>query len=196
MKKTKRINIEIQDVDGNYSEYTGEIDGESGGKIELTHDPVQVETPVVLQTPPTPAQLAERSEEQFERDNKATVIKWKEFVNGWPVLSDWLSKFQRFTGIPSKTFIVFRHNTEKGSRISIKFYTKLNEYTLAVRRPILSEDCRDAGYLGLQVSTRAPRAGSKWAGGRDLADGSFSYGTWWKILEDIVAWELTQIGEH
>ena len=44
-------------------------------------------------------------------------------------------------------------------------------------------------YLGAFASTRMPRAGEDHMRGSDLADGSFSFETWHKILCDIVGYE-------
>jgi len=71
-----------------------------------------------------------------------------------------------------------------------KLYTTQHIYSI-----IACDRDWDEGYLGCTVATRKPLAGEDWNRGSDLADGKFTMGTWIKILEDIVGYELEPISE-
>lgn len=67
----------------------------------------------------------------------------------------------------------------------VTFYTKENRYPL-----VASKD-----YLGLQVSSRKPRAGEDWTRGNDLPDGKFNEKTWNRIKNAIISYELVKIAK-
>lgn len=66
-------------------------------------------------------------------------------------------------------------------------------YTYEHKYTIVAIDRNDSGYLGCVVSTRKPRAGEDWTRGNDLPDGSYSYETWLKIKNAIIAYELVPL---
>jgi len=51
-------------------------------------------------------------------------------------------------------------------------------------------------YLGCAAGTRKPRAGEDWTRGNDLSDGAFTYKTWRKIKNDIIAHELVKVAKR
>ena len=74
------------------------------------------------------------------------------------------------------------------SKINIKIFTDTNCYSITARD---SED--DAGYLGCIASTRKPRAGEDWTRGNDLDDGDLTKETWYRILGDIISYEMVKV---
>lgn len=73
-------------------------------------------------------------------------------------------------------------------KYGVRIYTDNNVYKIVAR-----ETSGNQGYLGCVASSRKPRAGEKWTRGRDLADGSLTKETWYRILGDVVSYELVEV---
>lgn len=74
------------------------------------------------------------------------------------------------------------------AKVRCRIYTRDHVYGL-----IAIDRQKNEGYLGCVVSTRKPRAGEDWTRGNDLPDGPYTYGTWQKIKNAIIAYELVKI---
>ena len=117
---------------------------------------------------------------------------------GYDKLVDSLERLGRFIDVRRSLLI-----SNKGDRISIRFYSRRNVYFISVRlgdqwnaiggpdRPKAKND----GYLGCQVTCRTPEAGEWWNRGRDLADGPYSRETLEHILLDIIGYEIRPLAD-
>ena len=100
------------------------------------------------------------------------------------------------------TFVLCDHK-EKDNRASFKLFTKEYKYNLSCRPNGFRHETVEAGkivgasnepsYLGCTVQSRKPRAGEDWTRGNDLPDGKYSYKTWERIKNGILAYELVRV---
>lgn len=97
----------------------------------------------------------------------------------------WINK-GKFFKISSFNIQVTNNNSW---RINLKLATNTNLYLIAVSMKEESKLLSDL-YLGATASSRRNRAGETWTRGSDLSDGKFSEELWYKILTDIVAYEM------
>ena len=108
------------------------------------------------------------------------------------MLDQWLKNLVRRSRVEKFIKITCEEGEggEKGYSIRkrIHFYTNDHEYCI-----VAHDRSRDEGYLGCTASTRKPRAGEDWTRGNDLADGKFTRGTWERIKDDIIAYELVKL---
>lgn len=103
----------------------------------------------------------------------------------------WIDRdFRRFA--PIETHVQNIEPPDRVSRgpqqaMSVRVFTDTNQYTIhAIERP------DGTGYLGCTSSCRKPRAGETWTRGRDLHDGPLTERDWFRILADIVSYELVR----
>ena len=135
-------------------------------------------------------------------DNIRLKNKWASslFKEGCPDLWDWLQMMSRFGGNPIDAMILDREEKRDDKKDNfgrsqfvrytsyhVNLFTERNEYTIVA--------IPGKSYLGAVASARRPRVGEDWTRGRDLADGNYSVETWYKILADIVAYELVRLGK-
>jgi len=93
-------------------------------------------------------------------------------------------QLRKWVGAMDIRFVSWEESVEveiKADHVNIYLYT--NKYKYAIQARCKSPD--RSSYLGCTVGGHG-----KFSGGRDLADGDFSEGTWRKILSDIVSWEM------
>ena len=76
-----------------------------------------------------------------------------------------------------------------GVQQRIALFTDNNEYQIVARF-----GCAQT-YLSCMAKSRKPRAGEDWHRGSDLADGQFTYETWFRILAEIVSYELVPVAK-
>jgi len=79
-----------------------------------------------------------------------------------------------------------------GSSLVKRYYLYTDNYKYSITARIYENG---RSYLGCVVSARKSLPGENWHRGNDLADGKFTYETWLKILNDIVAYELVPLAE-
>ena len=72
--------------------------------------------------------------------------------------------------------------------LRVRIYTAVNCYSI-----IAKEKAEGPGYLGCTAISRMPRAGEDWHRSNDLADGPLNVRTWYKILADIVSYEMVKV---
>jgi len=109
------------------------------------------------------------------QEMKEQLIEWMNLMkNGYRDVKMYMYEFDR-------------DKDRKGIRI--RLFTENNSYSI-VAYP--SSEEKDS-YLGCIGDSRKPRAGEDWTRGGDMADGDFSEETWFKILSDIVGYELVKI---
>ena len=103
--------------------------------------------------------------------------------------SSWLSDLKRFVGYKGFNWIEnnFMDNEDFAGRFVI--YTDVNSYSFVYR----SKNAGPGSYLGCISSARKPRAGEDWTRGNDLMDGPLTFRTWYKILADIVSYEMVTV---
>tara|TARA_Y100000310_G_scaffold55023_1_gene50429 strand:+ start:14062 stop:14442 length:381 start_codon:yes stop_codon:yes gene_type:complete len=89
----------------------------------------------------------------------------------------------------SMMYMELDYDSYIAGRIFMKLYTDTNCYNISA----VPDRPAENSYLGCTVSSRKPRAGEDWTRGSDLADGEFSQDTWFRILSDIVGYELVKI---
>lgn len=92
---------------------------------------------------------------------------------------------------------------EKDNRVIFYLFTKNYKYNIAVRPNSFRHETVEAGkiigasnepsYLGCTVQARKPRAGEDWTRGNDLPDGRYSYETWQRIKNAMLAYELVKV---
>jgi hypothetical protein len=99
-------------------------------------------------------------------------------------LVEWIGEF-RFCRYDRKMYL-----DEREDRVVARLFTLTNTYSIKIYPP--TKESPDGGLGGMALC-RTPRAGESWQRGRDLYDGKFSKETWYKILEDIVGFELVKI---
>lgn len=116
---------------------------------------------------------------------------------GYDDLANSLERLGRFVNVERSLLVA-----DKKDRVSIRFYTERNVYFISAKygnqwRPAFEGEplTKDCGYLGCQVTCRTPEAGEWWNRGRDLADGSYSMGTLYDILLDIIGYELEPLAD-
>lgn len=104
--------------------------------------------------------------------------------------------FGRFADPSSHVQLYFYENPKQGNidtcvehRVAI--YTDNNQYLITAKFGAGS----GRTYLGCMADSRKSRAGEGYTRGRDLADGPFTYETWFRILADIVSYECVQIAK-
>jgi len=120
-------------------------------------------------------------------DKKIKIINIREQLRqGKKLLINWLKEVARFQKVEN-----FVQWIENGKGIRFYVFTKENKYSIFA---IIGE-FKNRSYLGCQVSTRKPRAGEDWTRGNDLPDGDFSYKTWEKIKNAIIANELVKVAK-
>lgn len=100
-------------------------------------------------------------------------------------------------------------------QLHIRIYTDVHSYSIRANEPALrhvplgpspNDDPvaqlppgtpttlrMDDGYLGCVSTTRKPRAGEDWSRGNDLADGPLTERTWYRILGDIISYEMVRV---
>jgi len=96
------------------------------------------------------------------------------------------SNFEKQIDVQTKFDI---HSDEDEEKIfAVDIYTDRHKYNIkAVERK------NGKSYLGCIADSRKPNAGEKHTRGNDLADGTLSLETWYKILGDIVSYELVPL---
>lgn len=110
----------------------------------------------------------------------------------YPDLYEWVKSITQYGNYAD--FIAVEHDPSgKDSHpsmrtVRIKFWTQEHWYGIRARLPNNS-----IGYLGCVVSSRKPRTGEDWTRGNDLPDGSYCEKTWRKIVNAILAYELSPI---
>lgn len=118
--------------------------------------------------------------------NIATVLE-----NDYKDLHAWLSEISRYTDIENMVeFLGESNEPDMGRWIQLRFYTHDYCYGLTAIRP---NNPSQAGYLGLIVQTRKPRAGESWNRGNDLSDGPYHRDTWNRCKNDIISYELVRV---
>ena len=118
--------------------------------------------------------------------NIATVLE-----NDYKDLHGWLSEISRYTSIENMVELRGESNhPSEGRKIALRLFTHDYYYDLAAIRP---NNPSQAGYLGLVVSARKPRAGESWNRGNDLSDGPYHRDTWEKCKNDIISYELVRV---
>lgn len=107
----------------------------------------------------------------------------------------WLEEFAR--RINKKDFLeVIEDDAESDENNVYHHRFKCNIYTDNYQYRITAiERGLGNGYLGCTVSTRKPRAGEKHTRGSDLPDGPFTYETWQKIKNGIIAYEIVPLNK-
>ena len=105
-----------------------------------------------------------------------------------PELHDWIKSITRY-GEFEKFVIVEQEEPGNSKSVRVKLWTDNNSYSISASLPVDGYD----GYLGCIASARKPRVGEDWTRGNDLADGPYSIGTWRKIVNGIVAYELSKL---
>ena len=107
-------------------------------------------------------------------------------------IKNWLKEICRWDNVDD--FVHFPidegQNDEEGyaAKVRCRIYTRDHVYGI-----IAIDRQKNNGYLGCVVSTRKPRAGEDWTRGNDLPDGPYTYKTWQKIKNAIIAYELVKI---
>lgn len=101
---------------------------------------------------------------------------------------EWLEEISRWGRVD--WFVRWYEGQNKPYSEKVLIYTKTNEYAIVAKE---HEDGHT--YLGCVVSKRKPRAGESWTRGNDLPDGDFSRGTWKRIKDAIIAYELVKIAK-
>jgi len=103
-------------------------------------------------------------------------------------LMKWLGEL-RYTSYKEEDCI---YVDKSNAKVRMMLYTNDHSYSIMAIPPGV-RGLGDDGYLGCMSSSRKPRTGEDWKRGNDLADGSFCYETWIKIVRDIVGYELVKI---
>jgi len=111
----------------------------------------------------------------------------------FPELFSWMKQLNRFRKL--EDFILISAYEGKlfqamEGRINLRIFTTDHCYKISACLPNKENK---KGYLGGIVTIRKPKVGEDWNRGRDLADGGYSEGTWRKIKDDIIAFELKKI---
>lgn len=115
------------------------------------------------------------------------------------LLDDWISRFSNRSGHVQVTKLQrydeppstgeWAQDVRGATNQTVRIYTDNNVYSIHARW-----GCSRT-YLGCTASSRKPRAGEEHTRGSDLADGRFTYETWFSILADIVSYELVPIAK-
>ena len=103
-------------------------------------------------------------------------------------LIEWIGDLRFFADGPDKYLYQEINSLRNEKTAYIRLYTFRNAYHI-----VLASRGGEIPYLGCQASSRTPRAGCVYGGGRDLSDGDFSHDLWVEILGDIVGFELVKI---
>lgn len=114
-----------------------------------------------------------------------------------PELYQWLKEISRYQAVESFVLPDYKNG------IRVQLFTNNHQYNISARpRSEYKETIEDGeitgasnspSYLGCTVMTRKPRAGETWNRGNDLPDGPYSYETWGKIKDAILAYELVKV---
>ena len=113
-------------------------------------------------------------------------------MNKFILLESWI---ERLCKLQSYSEIV---QTMIDSSTSDRGIEKKKQYRLFTKEYIyciVAVESLEHSYLGCIVMSRKPKVGEEWGKGKALADGKFEHMTWIRILEDIIAYELTPIPE-
>lgn len=108
------------------------------------------------------------------------------------LIEDWISRFSQ----PASHAQLYRFERSSDGPIGgatehvVALYTDNNKYMITARWGEGSY-----GYLGCCSMARKPRAGEEQHRGADLSDGPFTYETWFRILADIVSYEMVQLAK-
>lgn len=98
-------------------------------------------------------------------------------------LLEWLEPYVRYGHEPLR-YLRFQDgrggNPENGT---VLFCTSRNTFYIS----------HGPAYLGCVASSRKQRAGEDWTRGSDLPDGPFEWGTFERIMQAIVGYELVQL---
>lgn len=113
---------------------------------------------------------------------KATIENFK----------SWLENLGKFPSHKNIEVVINEGDCDEEGNYELKYkvriYTDNNKYGIIAR-----ETNGNKGYLGCVASSRKPRAGETWTRGSDLADGPLTKETWYRILGDIVSYELVKV---
>lgn len=115
----------------------------------------------------------------------------------------WLQEICRRNNV--RDYVTVDHNPN-ADIFNFTIYTKNYKYRIACRPVSImkkefhggkeSGASNSPSYLGAQVMSRKPRAGEDWNRGNDLADGPYNRGTWTKIKNDILEYELVKVAKQ
>jgi len=115
---------------------------------------------------------------------------WEDLKREAPEFVEWLGEILWGDHDPLDIVLIDQHDLEE-IRYSVDIFTDIHSYHFSVKPP--NEEDGD-GYLGGQAGTRKFLAGEEHTRGNDLADGPYSKETFDKIVKDIVAFELVELG--
>lgn len=99
-------------------------------------------------------------------------------------LEQWMTRLTRYSKMDK---ILIKETEQTNQGIRYRMYTDKHCYS------IVAHERESGGYLGCTVLTRKPRAGEEHNRGNDLADGKLTQETWYKIMYDIIGYELVEI---
>jgi len=116
---------------------------------------------------------------------------WEELKREASEFVEWLGEILWGDYDPLDIALIDQHEDLEELRYSVDIFTDTHSYYFSVKPP--NEEDAD-GYLGGQAGTRKSRAGEEHTRGNDLADGPYSKETFDKIVNDIVAFELVELG--
>lgn len=124
-----------------------------------------------------------------KKEQKELMVKFEE---EFPELYGWFGLMGLLEELECKAdkFILINEYCPSTAKINFSIYTDRYEYKFVAIKPGKE---RENGYLACGLSGRKPRAGEDFTGGRDLADGSYSFETFQKIMFDIVNFELVKM---
>lgn len=106
------------------------------------------------------------------------------------LLAEWVRRYSEFTThVKLCQFERVTLDGETECHQTVCIYTENQEYAISARWG------HERGYLGCIARARKPRAGEDHRRGSDLADGPFTYETWFRILADIVSYELVRLAK-
>ena len=95
------------------------------------------------------------------------------------MIEDWLmTRLKRLIRFNKSAVIV---SDDLAGGFWLYVYTPQHKYSIRVKQ----------NYMGATVSQRVPRSGENWVRGNDLADGKCTEETWNRIVDDILAYELS-----
>lgn len=107
-------------------------------------------------------------------------------------LRSWMERdISRFSNI--KDHVIIRHGDlydDGRDAMHIVFFTNDRRYSITAREGSAE---KPNGYLGAMGQSRKPRAGEDWTRGNDLLDGPLTETMWYRILGDIISYELVKV---
>jgi hypothetical protein len=134
------------------------------------------------------SELEKEDIEKLEEDKGGFLIKYSDLKESLPELADWLKIISRYGNVDSVSQIF--KDKKIPDRYFMYLFTDEHSYHISAYAP---SNGNPRGYLGCISSCRKTRVGENWHRGSDLADGPYSKETFFRIIGDIVSFELKTI---